>query len=68
MKDFDENIKYSSENVAVNLEQIPIATVYRNKAILKIERILKRTIDIIAGVFGIIALLPLTLIILMVLK
>ena len=63
MKDFDENIKYSSENVAVNLEQIPIATVYRNKAILKLERILKRTIDIIAGIFGIITLLPLTLIV-----
>ena len=63
MKNFDEKVDYSSENVAVNLEQIPIATVYRNKAILKIEKILKRTIDIIAGIFGIIALLPLTLII-----
>ena len=63
MKNFDENVDYSSENVAVNLEQIPIATVYRNKAVLKIEKILKRTIDIIAGIFGIIVLLPLTLII-----
>lgn len=63
MNDFDENVDYSSENVAVNLEQIPIAQVYRNKAILKLEKILKRTIDIIAGIFGVIALLPLTLII-----
>lgn len=63
MENFDENIDYSSENVAVNLEQIPIVTVYRNKAVLKIEKILKRMIDIIAGIFGIIALLPLTLII-----
>ena len=63
MKDFDENINYSSENVAVNLEQIPVATVYRNKAVLKLEKILKRTIDIIASIFGIIILLPLTLII-----
>ena len=63
MENFDENIDYSSENVAVNLEQIPIVTVYRNKAVLKVEKILKRVIDIIAGIFGIIALLPLTLII-----
>ena len=63
MNDFDENINYSSENVAVNLEQIPIATVYRNKTVLKLEKILKRTIDIIAGILGVIALLPLTLII-----
>ena len=63
MKDFDEDIDYSSENVAVNLEQIPIATVYRNKTVLKLEKILKRTIDIIAGILGVIALLPLTLII-----
>lgn len=63
MENFDENMDYSSENVAVNLEQIPIATVYRNKAVLKFEKILKRAIDIIAGIFGIIALLPLTLII-----
>ena len=63
MKNFDEKVDYSSENVAVNLEQIPIVTVYRNKAVLKVEKILKRVIDIIAGIFGIIALLPLTLII-----
>ena len=63
MENFDENIDYSSENVAVNLEQIPVAQVYRNKVILKLEKILKRTIDIIAGILGVIALLPLTLII-----
>ena len=63
MENFDENIDYSSENVAVNLEQIPVAQVYRKKVILKLEKILKRTIDIIAGILGVIALLPLTLII-----
>ena len=43
MENFDENIDYSSENVAVNLEQIPIATVYRNKTVLKLEKILKKS-------------------------
>ena len=36
---------------------------YRNKAVLKIESIIKRTIDIIGSLVGIIALIPLTLII-----
>lgn len=36
---------------------------YRNKTILRIERITKRAIDVIGSIFGIIALLPLTLII-----
>lgn len=36
---------------------------YRNKTILEIERITKRAIDIIGGLFGIIALIPLTCII-----
>lgn len=36
---------------------------YRNKTILKIESITKRVIDIIGGICGMIALLPLTLII-----
>ena len=36
---------------------------YKNKTILEIERITKRTIDIIGSIFGIIALIPLTIII-----
>ena len=36
---------------------------YRNKTILEVERIIKRTIDIIGSIFGIIALVPLTVII-----
>ncbi len=59
MKDFNETIDYSSENVAMKLEQVPIAVMCRHKEVLKIERTMKRTIDIIGGLIGVLILIPL---------
>ena len=60
----DEIANYSSENILDNNALIPLQrNLDRNKAILRIETILKRFIDIIGSLVGIICLVPLTIII-----
>ena len=60
----EEVTSYSSENILDNNALIPLQrNLDRNKAILRIETILKRFIDIIGSLVGIICLVPLTIII-----
>lgn len=60
----EEVTSYSSENILDNNALIPLQrNLDRNKTILIIETILKRFIDIIGSLVGIICLVPLTIII-----
>lgn len=60
----EEVTSYSSENILDKNALIPLQrNLDRNKAILRIETILKRFIDIIGSLVGIICLVPLTIII-----
>ena len=60
----EEVTSYSSENILDNNALIPLQrNLDRNKAILRIETILKRFIDIIGSIVGIVCLIPLTIII-----
>ena len=60
----DEVTGYSSENILDKNALIPLQrNLDRNKAILRIETILKRFIDIIGSIVGIVCLIPLTIII-----
>lgn len=53
----------SGSNVTTALVPYQDVSIYKGKVKAKVERTVKRTIDIIGGVFGILALIPLTLII-----
>ena len=60
----DEVTGYSSENILDNNALIPLQrNLDRNRAVLRIETILKRFIDIIGSIVGIVCLIPLTIII-----
>ena len=60
----DEITGYSSENILDNNALIPLQrNLDRNRAVLRIETILKRFIDIIGSIVGIVCLIPLTIII-----
>ena len=60
----EEVTSYSSENILDKNALIPLQrNLDRNKAILRIETILKRFIDIIGSIVGIVCLIPLTIII-----
>ena len=60
----EEVTSYSSENILDNNALIPLQrNLDRNRAILRIETILKRFIDIIGSIVGIVCLIPLTIII-----
>ena len=60
----DDMIDYSSENILDNNALIPLQrNLDRNRAVLRIETILKRFIDIIGSIVGIVCLIPLTIII-----
>lgn len=56
-----ENIEINANDVEM-LQLIPLEeNIYRSKIIIKIEKIIKRFIDIIGSLFGIIMLIPLTI-------
>ncbi len=56
-----ENIEINVNDVEM-LQLIPLEeNIYRSKIIIKIEKIIKRFIDIIGSLFGIIMLIPLTI-------
>lgn len=60
----DEIVNYSSGSVIETTNLIPLErNLERNRIILKLEKIIKRAIDIVGGVFGIIFLIPLTIVI-----
>lgn len=60
----DEVTGYSSENILDNNALIPLQrNLDRSRAVLRIETILKRFIDIIGSIVGIVCLIPLTIII-----
>ena len=60
----DEVTGYSSENILENNALIPLQrNLDRSRAVLRIETILKRFIDIIGSIVGIVCLIPLTIII-----
>ena len=60
----EEVTSYSSENILDKNALIPLQrNLDRNKAVLRIETILKRFIDIIGSIVGIVCLIPLTIII-----
>ena len=60
----DEVTGYSSENILDKNALIPLQrNLDRNRAVLRIETILKRFIDIIGSIVGIVCLIPLTIII-----
>ncbi len=60
----DEVTGYSSENILDNNALIPLQrNLDRNRVVLRIETILKRFIDIIGSIVGIVCLIPLTIII-----
>lgn len=60
----DEVTGYSSENILDNNALIPLQrNLDRNRAVLRMETILKRFIDIIGSIVGIVCLIPLTIII-----
>ena len=60
----EEVTSYSSENILDNNALIPLQrNLDRNRAVLRIETILKRFIDIIGSIVGIVCLIPLTIII-----
>ena len=53
----------SDSNITTQLVPYNTESVYKSKTQIKVENTLKRTIDIIGGIFGIIALIPLTIVI-----
>lgn len=60
MKIKNGNLEYIAD--ANITELVPLDnSIYRNKVVLKLEKILKRGIDIIGSLFGILALIPLTI-------
>lgn len=60
----DEIVNYLSGSVIETTNLIPLErNLERNRIILKLEKIIKRAIDIVGGVFGIIFLIPLTIVI-----
>lgn len=58
-KDICDKVDFNSTTAMIPYNNI---YKYKSKFIIKIEKILKRTIDIIGGLFGTVALIPLTLI------
>lgn len=60
----DEIINYSSGSVIETTNLIPLErNLQRNRIILKLEKFVKRAIDIIGSIVGIIFLIPLTIVI-----
>lgn len=57
---FNGEVTYNSTSTATAL--VPIQTTFdRSKVVLILEKICKRFVDIIGGIFGVIALIPLTI-------
>lgn len=52
---------YANSNISTAL--VPISISYKKKTKIKLEKILKRMIDILAGIVGIICLIPITLVV-----
>lgn len=60
----DEIINYSSGSVIETTNLIPLErNLERNRIILKLEKIIKRAVDILGSIVGIIFLIPLTIVI-----
>ena len=53
----------SDSNITTQLVPYNTESVYKSKTQIKIEMVIKRGIDIIGGIFGVIALIPLTIVI-----
>ena len=59
----EEGLMYTNDNVTTTLIPISSMSSNRSRAVIKIEEIIKRAVDIIGSIAGIILLIPLTIVI-----